>query len=341
MDNSANTTEWYVLTHLEMKRFKEWLLAENVKRLDQGLSVLEPFFPSQFFDDSILAEDFARLVFIKGTKDDIEELRGVEASLGRRIRLMPYKNTEGEWAVVPGKMMDTFINECLKHRGYFEIAPSIDGIEAMDRVKIKTGPFAGCEASVVKVRHAKGDIQMEVAIELVHGVLNVKMSNVSRNDVDILNRSAVDAIRADFIDYTQNHLLEILEHRVKGKDDMKLKQKDLAMLARLFRYSRHQVEGESARCHFLSLMLICAHLIRSKQEELTLKTAAQEALAEINRRSESKAATDTRAYLWIALYISTYDPAYREAAKQYIREHQPKSPKLRRFVSLIRTGKRV
>lgn len=316
-------------------------MAENVKRLDQGLLVVEPFFPSEFLDDAALAEDFARLVFIKGTRALIEELIDVEKSLDMRIRLMPYKNTEGEWAIVPNMMMETFINECLKHRGFFEIAQPIDGIEAMDRVKIKTGPFAGCEASVSRVRHAKGNIHLELVIELVSGVLNVKMNSVSRNDVDILNRSAVDAIRTDFIEYTQKHLLEILEHRVKGVADAAVKRQDMAMLARLFRYNAHQVEGESARCHFLCLMLICAHLVRYKEEELTLKSKVQEALADINRRSESKAATDTRAYLWIALYISTREPAYREAAKQYVRERQPKSPKLRRFVSLIRTGKKI
>jgi hypothetical protein len=61
----------------------------------------------------------------------------------------------------------------------------------------------------------------------------------------------------------------------------------------------------------------------------------------MNQKSESKAATDTRTYLWIALYISTNDPAYRDAAKRYVQDYDPKSPKLRRFVSLIRRGVKV
>jgi hypothetical protein len=55
------------MTHLEMKRFKEWLLAENVKRLDQGESVVEPFFPSDFIVETALSNDLSRLVFVKGT----------------------------------------------------------------------------------------------------------------------------------------------------------------------------------------------------------------------------------------------------------------------------------
>jgi hypothetical protein len=88
-------------------------------------------------------------------------------------------------------------------------------------------------------------------------------------------------------------------------------------------------------------MLICAHLCRYKDDEKQLREVIQENLVAINQRSESKAATDTRAYLWIALYISTQNPVYRNSAKQYVREHQPKSAKLRQFVALIREGRKV
>ena len=88
-------------------------------------------------------------------------------------------------------------------------------------------------------------------------------------------------------------------------------------------------------------MLICAHLCRYTADEERLREKIEESLSEINLRSESKAATDTRAYLWIALYISTHDPVYRDAVKKYVRDYQPKSAKLRRFVSLIRIGRKI
>ena len=341
MTTPGNATDWYLMTHLEMKRFKEWLLAENVKRLDQGGNVVEPFFPSDYINEPVLSKDLANLVFIKGTDNLVEELLEEESKRGYRIRLRHYKNAEGGKAVVPSKMMDGFIDACLQHSGNIEMTPPIEGIEAMDRVKIKSGPFAGCEASVACVRHAKGNIHLELVIDFVSGVLNLKMNHVSRNDVEILNRSAADAIRTDFIEYTQNHVLQILEHRVKGVDDPKVKQQDMLMLTRLLRYRDHLVETEAARNHFLALMLICAHLTRYTEEETALKTQALEALDGMSQRSESKAVSDMRTYLWIALYISTHNPVYRNAAKLYVREHQPKSPKLRQFVSLIRTGKKV
>lgn len=211
----------------------------------------------------------------------------------------------------------------------------------MDKVRIKSGPFAGHEASVVRVQLSRGAIQLDLAIPVVTGVMNVRMSDVNKNQVVILNRESTDAIRTDFIEYTQNHLLTILEHRIKRVTDEAVNRRDADMLTRLYRYRYHQVNNESARNHFLALMLICAHLCRYTAEETELRDSLTEILAEANKKSESKAATDTRTYLWIALYISTNNPAYRDAAKEYVRLHQPKSSKLRRFVSLIRTGKKV
>ena len=228
-----------------------------------------------------------------------------------------------------------------KQRGQYEIVPPISSIEAKDKVRITSGPFAGNEATVERVQLSHGTIHLELSVELVSGVMNIRMCDVDKNKVTIINRDSADAIRTDFIDYTQNHLLTILKHRVNREEDTTVNRRDADMLTRLYRYRYHDVENESARLHFQALMLICAHLCRYKADEAQLQEKCQDALADINQRSASKAATDTRAYLWIALYISTHDPAYRDAAKQYVRDYQPKSLKLRRFVSLIRTGRKV
>lgn len=113
------------------------------------------------------------------------------------------------------------------------------------------------------------------------------------------------------------------------------------MLNRLSRYRSYKVENHAAKTHFMALMLICAHLRKNTAEEAELKEEVLQLLADINNKSESKAATDIRTYLWIALYISTNDPAYRDASKQYLRTYQPKSRKLREFVRLMRIGKKV
>ena len=341
--NTTNVTCWFVMTHLDMKRFKEWLKTENAQRLNDGKTIIEPFYPYDYLKEAgdVVLSDFANLVFLKTTDSDISSILNDKRNNVSWIRLRHYLDPNGEKATVPDKMMQDFMHACLKYRGQFEIIPPISSIEAMDKVRIMSGPFAGHEALVERVRLSHGALQLDLAIELLAGVLNIRMCNVDKNKVTTLNRDSAGTIRTDFIEYTQNHLLSILKHRVNRISDADVNRCDADMLTRLYRYRYHEVKNEAARHHFLALMLICAHLCHYSTDELQLREQTLSALSAINQRSDSKAATDTRAYLWIALYISTNDPVYRDAAKQYIRDHQPKSAKLRSFVSLIRTGRKV
>lgn len=342
--NGVNTTLcWFVMTHLEMKRFMEWLKTENAQRLKNGKAIIEPFYPYDFLKkaDDPVSDDLVNIAFLKTTEDDIKSLINDERNKVSRIRLRHYLDTNGNIATVPDKMMQEFLQECVKHRGQFEITPPISSIEAKDKVRITSGPFAGNEALVERVQLSHGAIHLELSVELLSGVMNIRMCDVDRNKVTIINRESADAIRTDFIEYTQNHLLLILRHRINREEDVTINRRDADMLTRLYRYRNHEIKNEAARSHFLALMLICAHLCRYTADEKLLRNQILEVLTDINQRRQSKIATDARAYLWIALYISTQDPAYRDAAKQYVRDYQPKSAKLRSFVSLIRTGRKV
>ena len=331
------------MTHLEMKYFMEWLKTENAQRLRNGETVVEPFYPYDFLKETekSISNDFAHIVFLKTTESDIRNLVNNQSHLVYRLRLKHYLDTNGAKAIVPDKTMQEFLHACIKYRGCFEIIPPISSIEVTDKVRINSGPFAGHEAMVERVRLSHGSIQLDLAVELLSGVMNIRMCDVDKDKVTILNRNSADAIRTDFIEYTQNHLLNILKHRIDREQDPDINRNDADMLTRLYRYRDHEVKNEAARNHFLALMLICAHLCRYKDDEKQLREKVQDNLTEINQRSESKAATDTRVYLWIALYISTHDPVYRDAAKKYVRDYQPKSVKLRSFVSLIRTGRKI
>jgi len=351
MATDHSESHWYVMTHFQMPRFLDWLKMENAHRLSDGKAIIEPFYPYDFLKDcplkdraeasASIGDDFVNFVFLKTTAADIDGLVNDERNKMSVCRLKHYLDTDGSFATVPNGMMEDFVQACENYRGRFEVTPPLRSIEATDKVRIKSGAFAGHEALVTRVQLSRKAIHLDLAIQLVKKVMIIRMRNVDKSQVDILSREAGDAIRADFVEYTQNHLITILRHRMKRMDDMEVNQRDVEMLTRLYRYRFHEVKNGAARVHFLALMLICAHLCRYVDDENQLREKALEELAEINRRSESKAATDTRTYLWIALYISTHDPRYRDAAKQYVRDHQPKSAKLRSLVSLIRLGKKV
>jgi len=369
---------WFVMKHLDMKRFKAWLEVKNTERLDHDRAVIEPFYPYDYLNGreestqevpltetekrfirhhargkkavvpktkTVVAEtqnDFQDIVFLKALEDDIRALVDDEWNKAFRIQLRYLIDPATKQpAKVSNDVMDKFYANCIKYRGRFELCPPVDGIEKKDRVEIKRGVFSGHEAFVTNVRHSKGEIHLDLAVQLVTGVISIRMPDVKPQDVVLLNKTSVDAIRTDFIDYIQDKLLAVYEHRVKTVNDAQTRLRDAATLSRLFLYNTYNVEGRAARTHFKALMLICAHLRKDTDSEQALKEEALRLLDDINRQSESKASTDIRTWLWIALYISTNDPLYRDAAKQYVKEKQPKSKRLCQFVRLMRVGKKA
>jgi len=366
------------MKHLDMKRFKAWLDVKNTERLDNNDAVIEPFYPYDYLKarkettqvvpltenekkfiaykakgkrvaipetKTVVAEtqnDFQDIVFLKALEDDIRALVDDEWNKAFRVQLRYLIDPATKQpAKVSNTVMDQFYANCIKYRGRFELCPPIDGIEKKDRVEIKKGVFSGHEAYVVNVRHSRGELHLDLAVQLVSGIMNIKMLNVKPEDVVLLNKTSVDAIKDDFMEYIQNKLLTVYEHRVKTVNDAQTRLKDAATLSRLFLYNTYNVEGRAARIHFKALMLICAHLRKDADSEQSLREEALTMLADINSQSESRASTDIRTWLWIALYISTNDPSYRDAAKQYVKEKQPKSKKLQRFVRLMRVGRKA
>ena len=371
--NRFDKPTWFVMKHLDMKRFKTWLDVKNTERLDNDDAVIESFYPYDYLKErkettqvvpltetekkfienraggkkvvipatkTVVAQtqnDFQDIVFLKALEEDIRALVDDAWNKAFRVQLRYLIDPATKQpARVSNTVMDKFYASCIKYRGRFELCPPIDGIEKKDRVEIKKGVFSGHEAFVVNIRQKNGGLHLDLAVQLVSGIMNITLSDVKPQDVVLLNKTSVDAIRKDFIDYIQDKLLTVYEHRVKTINDAQTRLKDSVMLNRLFLYNTYQVEGRAAQVHFKALMLICAHLRKDADSEQALRDEALSLLNDINRQSESKASTDIRTWLWIALYISTDKPSYRDAAKRYVKEKQPKSKKLCQFVRLMR-----
>ena len=354
------------MTFKEVRFLRQWLDAVNTIRItpensedtailrhEKSKNVITTFYPYEFLgntekhkggsggDEDADFNFFRHFIFLRTTERDARALVTSRDNLEYLISLRVYHDTDGQPAIVPDALMADFINACIRHRGTFRIIPPVSSIGVKDRVRVGIGPFAGQEASVTKVHKGRNGITLELSIPLVNGAVSIRMDNVRRHQVTILDADATDAIRHDFIDYTQKPLLSVLANRVNRVQDRERCRADIERLNTLYRYRNYEVEGETAQTHFLALMLICAHLCKDTTGEEELKVKALERLAAINAKSESRAATDTRTYLWIALYIATGQTDYSRLAKQYVQQHQPKSRHLRRFVSLIRKGRKV
>lgn len=357
-DNSISSSNvpvcWHVLTYFDTERFKVWLDIENKKRLDEGDYLFEPFYPYEFLSKgkdsattAVTPDDFQNLIFLRGKGFDIDALI---TSWNRQYeyKLFRYHDTNGCPATVPEREMKEFFENCTRYRGYFEVCAPVGEIVSLDRVEILSGPFMGHEADVVKASHVNGKVHLQLTIKVASGLLHVKMKDVKSSQVVRIDSDFSGMIPDDFIERAQNKILSVYEHRVKvamKKDGDKLtdkeKEADVRKLNQAFHYNLYTVENKSAHAHFRALMLICAYLRHDKYAVEQIKAEVLDLLSDMNQNSPSRVATDARAYLWIALYITTGDPSYRDAAKDYVRTHNPKSQKLRKFIYLMRKGRKV
>ena len=345
-NKEGSIPKWYVMTHPQTMSLEQALRETNVQRMQSGQPLIESFTPYRFIKErprperpingAAPSEEIRNLVFIYAPLDTIREIKRVGPLYAVYTHLHYYRDQHGDCITVPDRMMRIFFNDCVNQRSRYEVWPSITGLKKEDKVRIMTGPFTGTDANVVEVSHSKGKLNLVLAIPLANGLVNICMRHVTRRQIYIPDQVSTSALRDDFIEYTQNNLIDILSHRVKGVTDQATASKDVAMLNRLYRYRFYNIEGKVARRHFLALMIICAHLRYDHTAKNAMVAQALAELEAINSQGETRAATDTRAYLWIALYIATRQSEYRDLVKQYVRQHEPKSPKLRRLVSIIR-----
>lgn len=174
-------------------------------------------------------------------------------------------------------------------------------------------------------RKRGGAVELQVELKL----FNVTFQNLFVTYLDPTDMN----VHATLVASAQKKLLDIFKRRVNGKRTEVSDHEDHKALQSLFEKRDTPFPNGAMKRHFLSLMLICSHLLAEEEETARWMEAVQGELEDISQLRESKAATDTRAYLHIALYIATGNPQYRQLAKTYVQKYKPTSPYLCQFVS--------
>ena len=356
---------WYVMTHLEPKMMEQRLQEENTSRVAEGKAPFEFFIPYQFLKrrvaNSAAADDASpyprsksvvetnneirstlrEFVFIRANEEELKAFTSGDWNKYVRCRLQHYKDRNGNNVTTHDVMMRKFIDTCILFRDRFEILPYAESVEQNDEVVLNTTPFRGEKARVLEVRHTRDGISLTLGINLFSGTMLLRLPNVGRHDILPLEGSTTSIADTHIVDNTQNRLLGILSRRVHRKGTEESDRQDAATLDQLYHYRHHVIENDAARRHFLALMLITAHLRHDTDGQKALAAQAEQELATINARGDNRSATDVRTFLWVALYIATGNPGYRNAAKTYVQQCDPKSEKLRSFVRLIRKRQKI
>ena len=196
-------------------------------------------------------------------------------------------------------------------------------------IELSNTPFADSDrkCTIQTITHKKGGL-VEFRVEMT--LFNIKFPNllVTYEDTDSGSQSS------DMIYGAQQKMLEIFRRKVNNKETEQSKLQDEDTLQEIFKDSNMSFPEGAMKRHYLALMLICARLMNDEQGIRRLTEQVTAELDIISNIRESKAATDSRAWLHIALFIASGKAPYRDQAKAYIRQYNPKSTYLQQFVKI-------
>ena len=270
-----------------------------------------------------------RYVFVQGDESLLKSLM-VEWNKSFEDKLFFLKDGSKNNARIKQSDMDKLLQACLGDAGQFDFSMSLGKVQPGQKISLADTPFESedCEYEVVSVKKkTAGAIELQVKMMLFG--IDFDNITVTYKDADDSNNNA------SLVSSAQRRLLEIFRRRVNRKETPVTAYKDQKTLNDIIAH-RDTVFPEGAmKRHFLALMLICAHLLADEACVTRFREAVEAELATFSRIRESKAATDTRAYLHVALYIATVEAKYRNLAKAYVRNYEPSSPYLRQFVSTM------
>lgn len=176
--------------------------------------------------------------------------------------------------------------------------------------------------SVTRKRGGMVELRVETTL------FNVRFPNLTIT----LEDGGASKKASDMVYDAQQKLLAIFRRKVNNKETEATRQQDEKTLQTIFD-NRSLVLSEGAMSrHYLALMLICARMINEEKALHQYIALVNAELNDLSRIRESKAATDSRAWLHIAMFIATGKPHWRNQVKAYIKKYEPKSTYLRQFV---------
>ena len=359
---SASQQQWFLLTSSDPKVAEEQLHIENRRREDtQHLreplrqNVLEYFIPYQFlkrhqtgdqphtrtkdaadaYHSNQIRAALHRYVFVRALKRDLERTLRQPWNVSEH-RLQFFHDKQGRQVSVSHDEMGKFMQACADERLKFEVWPAIDDIEELQEVQLLSTPFRGQRVKVLEKRHTRNGTRFTIEVKLFNGTFSAKFYDLKDEDVQYDHDSERRQVSRDskLVTRFQRDLIGILSRRIHQKETDQSRRDDVVTLDNIYNFRALQLQSIPLRRRCLAMMLICAQLRHDKVGRQTLCAAVESELQQMARQSESRAATDVRAYLHVALYLATGQPQYRDAAKAYVRQHSPKSEDLRRLVTL-------
>ncbi len=273
-----------------------------------------------------------RYIFVQGNETLLEEvLREWNRTTNGRIYFL---RNDKKIARISSTDMEKLMKACSNDDIALDLQHPVRTLKPGDEITLANTPFEKKDTTytVLEVRKkGPGIYQLQVEMKMF-GVTFKNMYVTYTEEGDDQETKEMAALVCS----TQKKLLDIFKRKVKNKGDERgREQVDADTLQSIYEQRDIPLPSGARKRHWLALMLICSHLMGQHDGKQRFLREVESELAAISKLRESKAATDTRAYLHIALYIATGNPMYRELAKIYVRKHAPSSVQLCQFVSTM------
>lgn len=334
-----NAKPWLVLTATDPRHVEYRLGQKNMEEEQDGNQPCFRYFvPYTFLSPNHSEGDLSksnfslrsalhRYLFVEGDDAILESLIR-EWNRTSEDKVFFLRDASSNKAQISQQDMDKLVAACSDEEVRLDMPLSLHDLKAGDEFSLVNTPFAKEDTTyrLLSVRRRKGGL-LELQVEL-------RIFNIPFRNLFVTYPDTSDSERnASLVSAAQKKLLDIFRRRVNRKETDVTRYQDRKTLEAIYEQRDTPFPDGAMKRHFLALMLICAHLSGNEEGKARLTEAVRRELADIARLRESKAATDTRAYLHVALYIATGEPKYRELAKTYVQKHNPQSPYLRQFVS--------
>lgn len=341
--------DWLVMTTRNPETVLYFIDRENLrhqyKRLESNKKSIEAYSP--FVGDSSLNKEFAedklslryalrRYVFIQLhglTKSEFDDLLWEWNGSGdhHTMFLYPDKESKDKPSAISQHDLDRLKAMCGDDQVKIELPSSFDQIRENDEIPLSDTPFEyeGAKYKVIGARKKEGKVELQIELKMF-GMTFPNMFVTYERGFDTKRYSAL-------ISSMQEKLLDILKRRITKKQSPVSKLEDKKTLQSIYEMRTLVIPDGTMKRHFLATMMLCAYMLGEKEQlkAVHLPRVMQE-LKAISSQGKSKSATSTRAFIHVALYLVTDNVEYRNLAKQYMAEHQPKNRLLHQFVTLIR-----
>lgn len=268
-----------------------------------------------------------RYLFVEGDAASLEDLmRQWNRTLADKVFFL--RDASAHYAQISQFDMDRLIAACSDEQVRLDLPVSLSELKAGDEFTLANTPFEKKDTAYKLLsvkRRRNGTVELQVELK----IFNITFRNLFVTYLD----DADSASNASLVSSAQKNLLEIFRRRVNRHETDVTRYEDAKTLRSIYEKRDTLFPAGAMKRHFLALMLICAHLLGDEAGTDRFMTEVSRELADIAKLRESKAATDTRAYLHVAMYIATGEPRYRDLAKTYVRKHNPRSRSLCQFVN--------